>query len=1196
MVNLQRKCLDISFPAVLTDNTTSSKIHRLFKIRLQFAQMKEVVKVELSHTGQIALVFALDAPPLIYRKAEKIEDTHENGTTFWTEWQAWFRQTEISDHLNTTRHAVTQLQTEDAIIDVGRWLTYVLIFEKAVSTSDEFKEMCKALIHHNVSVKSDKDITLELSDSTSLWHWLDSPASTLSHNSGSFTSELDREMAREVLDLPFEVRYQLEVCISNGLLHECNIDKSFLAKLIGMEPVRAVKLLEKVAEEKERFWIPNDIFKRLLHKTIISSKLPPAYCALVRSATVTPTTIYFMSPVLETSNRVIRQFSNYADRFLRVRFTDEKYKGKVMSPDDNSANEVFTRIKRTMTNGIKVGDRHYEFLAFGNSQFREGGAWFFAPGGGMTPQKIRDWMGDFQDIRIIAKYCARIGLAFSTTRAFGLPVARQSIEDIVRNGYCFTDGVGKISSFLAQMIAREYSLPSSSSDYPSVIQFRLGECKGILAVDPSLPWNTVQIRPSQEKFAKPEHQKLEICRISQFTAARLNIQLILVLSALGVPDIAFLSMMKDQLKIYKEAMEDQQQARTLLVRNVDYNQMTVELAQMIDFGFMETRDPFIMSCLYLWRSWSIKYLKEKAQIFVEDGAFVLGCVDETATLRGHFNGPDDSQSDVYDIESLPQIFLQIEDPDSKGEWKVIEGVCAVARNPSLHPGDVRVVHAVNVPALHHLRNCVVLPQTGDRPLANMCSGGDLDGDDYLVMWDRDLLPREWNHPAMDYDPPDPVRSSGPVTVDNMTSFFVTHLKHANLSRIAVAHRYWADKEPDGVKSAKCLLLALLHSMAVDYCKTGVPAEMPKALRPTSWPHWAEVKNKSKSKIYQSNKIIGRLYDMVQKVNFVPAWDLPFDRRILEAYNLDDEVLSSAREVKAEYDEAVRRLMAKFSIKSEFEIWTTFALEHSDDMGDYKFAETLGQAVSALKDHHKSLCYEKAGTTEQKRDWGKMGPFIAAMYTIVAQDVEAAKEMCNKVKLKGGQWVPVMERTFENMPFTSFPWLFAKQLGEIVTKSHERRSDFSHFPAMPKRPSAKTAQHQFLEDFEELNPLPEIQLPNLPPGESEQDAVVESDATSAQDMMNAVIESQREILNGLKVSNVDDMAESEESIASTAQNSTVAPPPMAPPSLLNQDGAATSSHHSTAGEGHSEDDEVEEVTIPSDNKPSAFDQLQKLLGS
>lgn len=101
---------------------------------------------------------------------------------------------------------------------------------------------------------------------------------------------------------------------------------------------------------------------------------------------------------------------------------------------------------------------------------------------------------------------------------------------------------------------------------------------------------------------------------------------------------------------------------------------------------------------------------------------------------------------------VPQVFIQL----SKGSGnkpEVILGPILLARNPSLHPGDVRVVCGVNVPELHHLKDVVVLPQTGDRDVASMCSGGDLDGDDFLVIWDHEILPREWNAEPMDYSRP-----------------------------------------------------------------------------------------------------------------------------------------------------------------------------------------------------------------------------------------------------------------------------------------------------------------------------------------------------------------------------------------------------------------------------------------------------------
>jgi len=51
----------------------------------------------------------------------------------------------------------------------------------------------------------------------------------------------------------------------------------------------------------------------------------------------------------------------------------------------------------------------------------------------------------------------------------------------------------------------------------------------------------------------------------------------------------------------------------------------------------------------------------------------------------------------------------------------------------MHPGDVQVVNAVNVPEhspLKQLRNVVVFSQHGARDIPSMLSGGDLDGDLY----------------------------------------------------------------------------------------------------------------------------------------------------------------------------------------------------------------------------------------------------------------------------------------------------------------------------------------------------------------------------------------------------------------------------------------------------------------------------------
>jgi RNA-dependent RNA polymerase len=711
-------------------------------------------------------------------------------------------------------------------------------------------------------------------------------------------------------------------------------------------------------------------------------------------------------------------------------------------------NEVFTRIKRTMINGISIGDRHFEFLAFGNSQFREHGAYFFAPLPHLTAQLIRAWMGYFGDIKIVAKHAARLGQCFSTTRAINCTrVEIRETQDVERNGYNFTDGVGKISNFLAQLITSELHITTVSGEPPSVFQFRLGGCKGVLAVSPDAKMREIHIRPSQYKFPAV-HNGLEIIRWSQFAAATLNRQLILVLSALGVEDDVFVRKLKEMLLNLQQAMTDEKMALHLLQKYIDPNQMTMTVAAMILEGFQRTREPFVTSLLQLWRAWSIKYLKEKAKILIEKGAFLFGCVDETATLKGHFVdqqqiGPDSTDEEW--VESLPQIFLQISARKPGGRASVIEGPCLLARNPSLHPGDIRVVRGVNVKALWHLKDVVVLPQTGDRDIASMCSGGDLDGDDYLVIWDPELFPKEWNHKPMDYTPPVPVEVEREVTVNDITNFFVTYMKNDRLPTIAHAHLALGDYMDLGVKDEKCtynltsnrelttlipeigLKLASLHSMAVDYVKTGEPATMPSELHPRKWPHFMEKNHKPKEQIYVSHKVLGKLYDQVERIDFVPCFENPFDKRVLEAYKVDDELLRDAAAVKEQYDAAMRRIMAQHDIATEFEVWSTFVLHHANRSKDYKFHEEMGEISAALKDRFRQACYEKAGSKE----FGIMGPFVAAMYRVTADEMALAIEECRQVKFVAGKEKRVRLMDAHSMPLMSFPWLFQNILGKIA---------------------------------------------------------------------------------------------------------------------------------------------------------------------
>jgi RNA-dependent RNA polymerase len=240
-----------------------------------------------------------------------------------------------------------------------------------------------------------------------------------------------------------------------------------------------------------------------------------------------------------------------------------------------------------------------------------------------------------------------------------------------------------------------------------------------------------------------------------------------------------------------------------------------------------------------------------------------------------------------------------------------------------------------------------------------------------------------------------------------------------------------------------LALAALHSKAVDYVKTGIPADMPRALEPQRWPHFM---GKSKDRSYTSSTALGQIYNRVQQVKFNPLYNNSFDKRILHRYELDDGILEKARKLKTEYDTAVRRIMGQRAIATEFEIFTGFCLSRPKVGSDYKLQEDLGVEATSLKQRFRDLCYEVAGGRDQARIY----PFVAAMYKVTEEEVkivlEAQRGMRENNKARG---IFQEAAGAKEMPLISFPWIFHGILGRIATDG-VKKGEIQDFVEVPSR--------------------------------------------------------------------------------------------------------------------------------------------------
>ena len=164
-----------------------------------------------------------------------------------------------------------------------------------------------------------------------------------------------------------------------------------------------------------------------------------------------------------------------------------------------------------------------------------------------------------------------------------------------------------------------------------------------------------------------------------------------------------------------------------------------------------------------------------------------------------------------------------------------------------------------------------------------------------------------------------------MNLQEIQKFFVDYMINDTLGAISTAHLVHADRESDKARSQKCLELANLHSMAVDFAKTGAPAEMPRVLKPKEFPDFMERLDKP---MYTSNSVLGKLYcaflesAVQERPNLV--WLEKFAK---EAYDNDLEVdgfeafLETAERHKDQYIEKMSTLMKYYDAESEDELLT-----------------------------------------------------------------------------------------------------------------------------------------------------------------------------------------------------------------------------------------------------------------------------------
>ncbi|EGP83253.1 RNA-directed RNA polymerase [Zymoseptoria tritici IPO323] len=641
---------------------------------------------------------------------------------------------------------------------------------------------------------------------------------------------------------PFTVHYQIERLARNGYLPPLTVIKllpkiSILYDTYGDDPVCAAlrrlsrdvpfpgpgtqahdftvgSLEEQLGDFASSYdeYAPDNPYELTRRHTHIN---------LVHKVVVMPTGLRLEGPEPEPTNRVLRRYAKYTDFFLRVEFRDEDGATVRYDPRTDLHRVYHGRFKTVLDSSILISGRAFSFLGFSHSSLRSQSCWFMAPfvfnGSLRYADHVLQDLGEFKMIRTPAKCAARIGQNFTDTNTSVelRPEQVYWLNDVERNGRTFSDGVGIISMELLQSVWRVYGTRRLLK--PTILQIRFQGCKGMVSLDTRLRGKCLALRKSMRKFQTETTWDLEICGAAfRPLPMILNRQFTKIFEDLGIPLSVFMDLQQKSVDKLRRMTHSAINTANFLdetecTKAARVPSLIRYLGQM---GLDYRHDPFLYNVVEMSVVSKLRDIKYRGRIPIDDGVTLYGIMDETGVLKAN------------------EIFVVTEKAPLGGRSVLVRNNVIVTRSPAMHPGDVQIVNAVDVPQgspLRQLSNVVVFSQHGDRDLPSMLSGGDLDGDIYNVIWLPQLVP-EVTYDAADYPKVPTEELDRDVNRKDMSDFFVKFMESDQLGMICTAHLQIADQRERGVLDPDCIKLSAMASTAVDFSKTGIPvnlAQMPR---------------------------------------------------------------------------------------------------------------------------------------------------------------------------------------------------------------------------------------------------------------------------------------------------------------------------------------------------------------------------------
>jgi RNA-dependent RNA polymerase len=250
-----------------------------------------------------------------------------------------------------------------------------------------------------------------------------------------------------------------------------------------------------------------------------------------------------------------------------------------------------------------------------------------------------------------------------------------------------------------------------------------------------------------------------------------------------------------------------------------------------------------------------------------------------------------------------------------------------------------------------------------------------------------------------------------------------YIRNDRLGQIASAHQAHADLK--GIYAPECLTLASLHSTAVDFAKTGVPADFPRELRPQQFPDFM---GKNRKISYKSEKVLGKLFHECQGSASEFRDDVKFEthgsNEEIDGILCMDPIVTAefkeeAERLCLEYNLNLMRIMQGLGVETEGEACSgqvyTFSTNHAQVRGRREYfalVQKLNRHMVDLRNRYRDIFWD--GLAEPSRNVLDSRALFKACAWYQACSVQAQKD------LSEGE-----------VPKVSFPWVVTDVLAAIL---------------------------------------------------------------------------------------------------------------------------------------------------------------------